>query len=324
MLSTTAEASEFRKKFHGYYHENIAKDLAEFEEQRAPKLFVYNIWIAMAVITVIVGICVLIYCANIFPSEVFWGKSEHQDGLWSRIAYVFGAIFCGFFYLANRVKKGFEKKIKTKIIQSFLLFFGDFRWSMNERISEREINSSELLTGNPLYRSIKSDDYFEGTFNGTKIVISEVKVYRKREVYFDGIFIKLGMNKKSSAHTIIVGDSKINSLIYRKEKVTLEDPEFESIFDVYSDNQVEARYILTTAFMERLKNLKDIYNATTIKASIKDDSILIALPCKKDMFSLGNLRKPVTDSGQIQTLFEEFLAVLSTVEVLNLNSKTGL
>lgn len=333
MLATTEEANEYRKKFHQYYYQKIAKDLAGFEEFRQPELSKYNFWFYSSVVAGIIGFCVFIYCMNTLPSKVFWGTGHH-DGAFEGIFYTFGLIAGGLYYLAWKVKKNFEKRVKEGVIQSFLSFFGKFRWSMDERISKEELEASGL-TGS--ITSMTSDDYFEGFYKDTKIIISEVELTRgsgkNSRTIFEGLFIELGINKTSRAHTIVVEDIKFNNFLSEsnlpfsfpdKEKVSLEDPEFEKIFNIFSEDQIEARYILTTAFMERLKNLKDIYNAKTIRASIQGKSILIALPCKKDMFILGDVKKPVTDSGEVQTLFEEFLAVLSIVDILNLTSKTGL
>lgn len=333
MLATTEEANEYRKKFHQYYYQKIAKDLAGFEEFRLPELNKYNFWFYSCFVAGIIGFCVFIYFMNTLPSDVFWGHSRN-DGVGKAIMLTTVLIISGLYYLADRVKKNFEKKVKEGVIQSFLSFFGNFRWSMKERISEEELEASGL-TGS--ITSMTSDDYFEGFYKDTKIIISEVELTRgsgkNSRTIFEGLFIELGMNKTSKAHTIVVEDIKFNNFLSEsnlpfnfpgKEKVTLEDPEFEKMFNVFSNDQIEARFVLTTAFMERLKNLKNIYNATSIRASIQGNSILIALPCKKDMFLLGDVKKPVTDSGEVQTLFEEFLAILSIVDILNLTSKTGL
>lgn len=333
MLATTEEANELRKKFYQYYYDKIAKDLTKFEEYRQPELNKYNFWFYSSILAGIIGACVFIYFMNTLPSDVFWGKGHH-DGLSELIIDLTALIVSGLYFLAWKVKKAFEKRVKEGVIQSFLSFFGNFSWSMTEKISPERLEYSGL-TGS--ITSTKSDDYFEGSYKGLKIIISEVELIRvsgkNRQKIFEGLFIELEMSKNSNAHTIITEDIAINNLLSNgylpmnfpnKEKVSLEDPEFEKTFNVFSDDQIEARFILTTAFMQRLKNLKNIYNACGIRASIRGKSILIALPCKKDMFILGDVKRPVTDSGELQTLFEEFNAVLALVEILNLNSKTGL
>ena len=49
-----------------------------------------------------------------------------------------------------------------------------------------------------------------------------------------------------------------NNLQISDNKRKLEDIYFNKQFNVYSDDEVETRYLLTTAFMERLSNLKKV------------------------------------------------------------------
>jgi hypothetical protein len=62
------------------------------------------------------------------------------------------------------------------------------------------------------------------------------------------------MNKPIKTRTIVLPNRSSLFGKNRFEKIELEDPEFEKIWDTYGEDQIEARYVLTTAFMERLKN----------------------------------------------------------------------
>ncbi|MFA7659431.1 MAG: DUF3137 domain-containing protein [Candidatus Gastranaerophilaceae bacterium] len=332
MLAITEEANEYRKKFHEYYYEKIANDLAKFEQSRKPEFAKYTLWMALTVLTAAVTICCLIYFSQIIP-QGFWDR----NGPGQAILSIGGLIMVGFYFLGVKVKKNFENKVKEKIIHSFLSFFGAFRWSSKEKIDKEELIESKLV-GNNKHMGVTGDDYFEGTYKDVKIIISELSLdipgNKRRLQIFDGIFVKLSMNKKINSHTIVKEDFSIKTLegcyhlpqsFSGMDKTELEDPEFNKMFDVYTQDQVEARYILTTSFMERFKRLKEVYKAKEIRASFKDSStLLIGLSCNKDMFVLGDVRKPITDSGEIQQLFEEFLAVISLVDLLKLDSKTGL
>lgn len=55
--------------------------------------------------------------------------------------------------------------------------------------------------------------------------------------------------------------------IGRPERVKLEDVSFERQFEVFSDNQIEARYLLTTAFMERMSEVKKAFQGKNIQFS---------------------------------------------------------
>lgn len=330
MLVQTFEVNEYRRKFFGYYHSKIASDLASLEQYRAPELVKYRFWQCLIGVSVIITLWALYHFYNIMP-DGFWDKGGPGECI-----MVTGGAFCSlFYYLALRVKKNFEEMVKTEVIKSFLSFFGDFRWSFqDESISESEMEFSKLV--GTITKS-ESDDYFEGTHRGEKLIISEVKLTRgtgKNETdIFKGVFIKLNMNKKFDSHTIVIEDCTfiktctLPGLPYKfsdMEKTELEDPEFNKMFDVFTEDEVEARYILTTSFMERLKNLKEVYKAKDIRASFLDNTVLIALSCKKDMFIMGDVTKPVSDSGEMQTMFEEFAAILAIIDLLKLDVKTGL
>lgn len=71
-------------------------------------------------------------------------------------------------------------------------------------------------------------------------------------------------DKKSGSKTIkltqdgISMQSKYSRMDKNLEEVTLEDSDFNECFDVYSDDQVEARYLITPTFIERFKNLSTV------------------------------------------------------------------
>ena len=65
-------------------------------------------------------------------------------------------------------------------------------------------------------------------------------------------FLKFQMYNNFKCKTVVSdGTAKTKGL----KEVILEDPEFKNIWAVHSDDQVEARYLLTVTFMERLKEL---------------------------------------------------------------------
>lgn len=146
-------------------------------------------------------------------------------------------------------------------------------------------------------------------------------------VPFRGVFVEFDMNKNFEGHTFLFERGATNRTIKfdrsKFEEVKLEDPEFSSKFIVYSDNQVEARYVLTTAFIERFKNMKTAFSAKYIRAAFKDKKITIAIHAGKDLFAMTDLHKE-TDSHTFAVMFAEILSVLELIKVLKLNQKIGL
>ena len=142
---------------------------------------------------------------------------------------------------------------------------------------------------------------------------------------FNGVFIELDMNKKFEGQTFILEKDNIKdnlTLSKTYEKVNLEDSEFAQEFCVYSQNQIEARYILTTSMIDRLKKLKEIYKAEYIRAAFKDEKIIIMIQTGRDMFQMAG-KSQITKETFIQ-LFDEITSVLDIIDILKLNEKLGL
>ncbi len=147
------------------------------------------------------------------------------------------------------------------------------------------------------------------------------------KVPFRGVLVEFEMNKNFEGHTFILERAVTSSTIKfdqaKFEEVKLEDAEFCEKYIVYSDNQVEARYVLTTAFIERFKNMKTAFKAKFIRAAFKDGKITIAIDAGRDLFQMASLDKD-TDSNTFTELFDEILSVLELINVLKLNQKIGL
>lgn len=144
---------------------------------------------------------------------------------------------------------------------------------------------------------------------------------------FRGVFVEFDMNKNFEGHTFVLEKAKTNRGIKfdrsKFEDVILEDPSFMQKYEVYSNNQVEARYVLTTGFIERFLNMKMAFKAKYIRASFKDGKIIIAIDAGRDLFQMANLDKD-TDANTFTELFDEILSVLELINILKLNQHIGL
>ncbi|MFA7659432.1 MAG: DUF3137 domain-containing protein [Candidatus Gastranaerophilaceae bacterium] len=325
MLAITEEANEYRKNFHDYYYKNIKPILNGFEAQRKVKYTQQKVLVVVSLVLIISAMLFLIVCGiNNVDANTGYGRLM---GLTCFFISILGA---GGIFLSYNLGKKFEKQVKDKIMPVFLKFFGGFDWAMTDDSLREDIRNSNLVGH---FNTIKSDDYFQGLYKDLKIKISNCIIRKNGKTpiqLFWGVFVKVTFNKKINSRVIVTGSALSKGITsevrgsLNMQRVELEDPEFDRMFNVYSQDQVEARYLLTTAFMERFKNLKKVYKSESISASFVDDSLYMALNCDKDMFHIADLRKPITDTGEIQQLFEEFLAVISLVDLLKLDSKTGL
>ena len=110
----------------------------------------------------------------------------------------------------------------------------------------------------------------------------------------------------------------------RLQKVKLEDLEFDKKFNINSENQIEARYLVTTTFMDRLQNLQTAFGTKNIKCSFFDDKVMFAISTNKDLFEIGNLFVPLTDKKQINAFIRELISIYNIIDYFKLTEKTGL
>ncbi len=110
----------------------------------------------------------------------------------------------------------------------------------------------------------------------------------------------------------------------RIETIKLEDVSFSKKFTVQSQDQIEARYLVTTAFMERLQNFQTIFGTKNIKCAFLDDKIMFAISTKKDFFELGDLFTPLTSSKYINKFYDEIISIYEMIDHFKLTQKTGL
>ena len=201
------------------------------------------------------------------------------------------------------------------------------------------------------------DDCFKGTYRGVNIAISEYaeKCWVGREVnsreaqevrsynngpknmtwkevnIFKGVVIRFSMNKKFDGYTVLRPKTFANTPScadlehYKMEKVVLEDVEFNKNFSVYSTDQIEARYLLTTSFMDRLRTISMAFGSKNeIYCSFYNDYFYLAIDTNKDLFKLFSLDKPMNDLEQYKNLLTEITTILQLVDLFKLDKKLGL
>ena len=121
------------------------------------------------------------------------------------------------------------------------------------------------------------------------------------------------------------GGSKISYKDEEKlDEVKLEDPEFCKKFNAYSSDQVEARYLLTTAFFERFQNLNTAFGAKKAKCSFYGDKIMFAISTNKNLFEVGSLFKSLEKPGAVNQFYNELASIYSMIDYFKLDERVGL
>ncbi len=240
------------------------------------------------------------------------------------------ALFGGIAYY----KKVFVGKLKDLVMPQLCKCFGNLNWTIGGKSKTGLFHMAGLIGD---YNMENIDDVFRGKINDVPIEINEVHLQKKQTrrykgrkettyvTIFRGVFITLDMNKNFSGKTIIKPDSwRHVSPVANLKHTTLEDVVFEKKFDVFTDDEIEARYLITTSFMERLVNIKTAFKANKTSCAFHEDKLLIALETKKDLFEIRSLNKSIYNIEQYNDMFDEIFSIVNLIEHFKLDQKIGL
>ncbi|NLW50267.1 MAG: DUF3137 domain-containing protein [Candidatus Brocadiaceae bacterium] len=187
------------------------------------------------------------------------------------------------------------------------------------------------------------EDCVRGTVGATAVEFSELHAEYKTtstdskghtqthwHTIFRGLFFTADFNKHFRTATVVLPDvaerafgwlgQKLQGLsIGRADLVKLEDPEFEREFVVYGEDQVEARYILSTSLMQRILEFRRRAGCR-ISLSFVGSRVYVAVPCSRNMFE-PRLLRGAPDLKAATEYLRDLQFALGIVEDLDLNTR---
>ncbi|MEC9244543.1 DUF3137 domain-containing protein [Nitratireductor rhodophyticola] len=182
----------------------------------------------------------------------------------------------------------------------------------------------------PFYTSVKLEDRIGGHVDGVDFELCEGK-FSKKKAKWRALMLVYSFSKPFNGETMIVADTDWigNALEQHRqngERVRLEDPRFEDRFNVFSTDQIEARYLLTPRFMERIMELTErLNNRRGVALAFVDDRLLITIRIGSAArrFEIGNVFREVRDGKErARNLLAELELVTDVIDSLKL-SATG-
>jgi len=244
-----------------------------------------------------------------------------------------------YFQIDGEAKK-YQIAYKTNVVSSALKTINEsLVFTPQSGLPEYEFISSELFTTEP--DRYKTQDLVSGTADKTSFEFAEVKAEYKTETQtkngtkttwhtiFEGIIFVADFNKNFNVSTVVrpkgvaaaIGSwfSKNVFSFGNSELVHLENTTFDEIFVTYSKNQIEARYILTPAMMERILDLNQ-KSEDTISISFIHSKMYIAFPLSHNYFEA-----PIHSSLLVPDLLTDDLSIVKfmqdIVQELDLNTR---
>jgi hypothetical protein len=200
-------------------------------------------------------------------------------------------------------------------------------------------------SGLGLSESYKGDNYFEGTVDKTKLRFSQLKITETRGsgknrhtvTLFKGLYLVLDFHKEFSGKTVLLPRDSTSSWRQRTNKylsslvscnlkaVTTSNKTFNDSYVTYTDDRVEARYVLSESLMERFLKLgeksAEKIGGTRPLFSFVDSSLMIGIPLSHRLFE-PRFWDGLRNSYDHFVGYQEVLhCVRSTVEELSMNRR---
>lgn len=221
--------------------------------------------------------------------------------------------------------KNFEKKLKSETIPILLKKLNNFEWTDLSNITIEEVKATEL------FKKIKDkddDDVFIGSYKDVGIEICEAVLRNDSPEEARFIFIMLSTDRNFKAKTRVYQKKLFRHFSPKKPpkntRVYLEDVEFMKKYEVYSTDQIEARCLFTTAFIERFKQLSFAFKALCTDACIYENKIIFAINCQGDAFRFGSVSRSVYNLNEFRVMVNEIASILEIIDELKLNVNIGL
>ncbi|WP_156847491.1 DUF3137 domain-containing protein [Campylobacter ureolyticus] len=160
------------------------------------------------------------------------------------------------------------------------------------------------------------DDTIEGEKFGTKFKFFEIFMCEDGNFNFGGVFFVADFSKEINSQTTIISKKIIN---FKSYNILMDNALFNDKFKVFSDNPINAMYILTPLFLEKITNLTKNF-VDNIKINFKNSKIYIHIEGKYDHFEPDIYKSAITNNPA-KNILDEINALLDIVEILVLNSK---
>ena len=319
------ESEPYEEGFAEHYRTRLLPRVKNYEKKRIKALNVARIRCLKSIPIIIVLLGIILAISN---SDVL------SKYIGSAFLISVGIISVIVVFIYSSINK-YKTSIKGKIFPRILEFAGDFVYKPNYSAPFAQYKKYDILP--PFDPPVSfSEDYVKGTYNNVNIEFFEARLmrgahFKGKKAVFNGVIAKISVNKKFSSKTVIRADKGSfgdwvsgRKLPENQEVVRLEDPKFDKLFNVYSNDQIEARYLLTTTFMERLIEVEKAFGSQKIECSFYKQSLVMAIHLKKDWFEPGPITEIEDFQDDSKNLLTDINSIFNICDTLQMDSEIRL
>jgi len=186
----------------------------------------------------------------------------------------------------------------------------------------------------PKHHRSNFEDGWSGHYNGRYFVLHEAHCEERRGsgknrrwvTVFRGAIITIGLAKDAYGTTLVQRAGKHRRFFGGVkdevelgggvlEYVDMVHPDFEDIFDIFSNDQVEARYLVHPTYVERLIKIEQAFNGDDV-CCLFDGSELVVVINSGNMFESGSINAE-DDRYRLERTIDQFSTLADLAKSLN-------
>lgn len=232
----------------------------------------------------------------------------------------------------NKLADEYKDKFKTIFVEEpFRAAFTDVIYDPKQGFPQDMIKATDMMMlGNRYY----TNDYVMGHYKDVKFERADVKIQQHTSngktshttTYFNGRWMIFEFNKDFHFDLQIIRNgfyySQKNKSFFtsreeRRHKLELEDMNFNEQFTVYAQDDHEAYYILTPAFMEVLKNMNHVIDGSFMFGFNRNE-LHVAINTKRDAME-PSIFSSIEVSKVTQDVQREIDTIINIIDGLDLD-----
>jgi len=297
--------------FQRLYNERIEPCFAENETSRVADVATFRkrLWIGLP-IAIALGVVVLLWAQHLVAALI-------TGGIAALLAY--GYAYAPLAALSKKLKQEYCSAIASAMGATFQM--GGFQPPALQRLKDLRLI--------PDYARSSFEDLFTGVHKGAQYELYEANLEQrhtdsKGRTYYSTVFrgqlIRMHFTRNFLGVTIVRRDAGVFNAFgggtvdgKKLERVGLEDPKFEKAFEVWGNDQVEARYLLHPVMMEHLLGLETGLKGKKLRCAFENGDVLVAVE-GGNLFEPGDMFTPLVDPARARRIVDEIAGVVRVLD----------
>ena len=124
-----------------------------------------------------------------------------------------------------------------------------------------------------------------------KTLDEDLKLVKKYEKYiivsaFAGAWLEMNNDKKIKSRTIVV-PKRLKESFFNLNKTELESPKFNEKYEVFTNDEIEARVILNPNLIEKISEFVNAFGKDEAYFAFYENMILVGISSNRDLFALN-------------------------------------